>query len=460
MSMVDITPRDAVEKSGFLDRMPDVKLPKTPPTRVRRLVFWMVFCGFGLFGALMFWAATVQMTSAVISSGAFRVQGDRLTVQHLEGGIVRDINVAEGDVVSEGQILFELDDTRARAQLGIIENQLASALAQEARLRAELVRSESLEMSPELEMLISKDSRLDGLFEAQKAVFQSDNNMESGQIEIIKSRISQLNEQLDGQEKRRLAYVRQIEIVQEELSDLQQLLAQGLVPKTRVSNRMQAETQLMGDMARVESGRDSTIQRIGEMQERLLQVERDRIRRNSEERQRVQENIFDLRQRMDAIKDVLSRLTIRAPRSGRIVNLNVNTLGGVIEGGDPLLEIVPEDSGLILETRIAPSDIDEVQYGGKATVRLTAYSFRSTPPVNGVVSMVAADSVIDPATGISFYRVDITVPPEEISALPNVRALPGMPAQAMIETGRQTLVDYLIDPVLGRMSIALKEGSS
>ena len=189
-------------------------------------------------------------------------------------------------------------------------------------------------------------------------------------------------------------------------------------------------------------------------------MRRDRLRRNSDQRQVVQERIFDLRQRLEATRDVLERQTVRAPRTGRVVNLAVNTVGGVVESGDPMLEIVPLDGDLVLETRIAVSDIDEVHHGGTAVVRLTAYSFRTTPPVTGTVTHVAADASIDPATGLQFYRVDVSVPPEEIAALQTVDALPGMPAQAMIETGEQSLMDYMLNPLLGSMATAMKEGES
>lgn len=461
MTLAEIKPTQvALEKSGFLDRMPDAKLPAKPPTRVRSLVFWMVFCGFGLFGGLLFWAASAQMTSAVVSNGQFKVVGDRLVVQHFEGGIVEEINVVEGDKVEEGQVLAVLNSTRTRAQMAILTNQLASALAQDSRLQAELVGGEQITASEELNDLMLRDARLSGLFEAQEAVFRTNNDLENGQIEIIKSRMAQLTEQLDGQDKRRAAFQTQLELLQEERADLDGLYQQGLVTKTRLSNTLQRESRLVGDLAQLDSQREGTLERASEMQERMLQIRRDRLRRNSDERQVVQERIFDLRQRLDAVDDVLARQTIRAPRSGRVVNLAVNTLGGVIEGGDPMLEIVPLEGGLVLETQIALSDIDEVHQGGEAIVRLTAYSFRSTPPVTGIVTHVAADATIDPATGRHFYRVDISVPAQEIAALQNVEALPGMPAQAMIETGEQSLMDYMLNPLLGSMATAMKEGDS
>jgi epimerase transport system membrane fusion protein len=215
----------------------------------------------------------------------------------------------------------------------------------------------------------------------------------------------------------------------------------------------------MGTLGALESDRENIQIRIAEMEERILQVHRDTVNRISGETQMVQERILDLRQRLDAADDVIERQIIRAPRAGRVVELAINTLGQVINPGQNILELVPSGSDLILETRVSPTDIDEVVPGGSARVQLSAYSFRSTPPVSGTVTMVGADSIADETSDAPYYRVHIRIAPEELAALPNVKTLPGMPAQAMIETGRQTLADYLLSPVLRSMSNALREGN-
>ena len=218
--------------------------------------------------------------------------------------------------------------------------------------------------------------------------------------------------------------------------------------------------QTEGAHVGAEVGLDQGLRGVRVGDERQLQAGRDRAARIASESQEVQEQILDLRQRLDAALDVAERQTIRAPRGGRVVGLSINTLGQVVEPGQTLLELMPEDAGLLVETRVAVADIDEVAEGSQARVQLTAYSFRSTPPVRGEVVMVAAGSSTDQTTGQAYYPVHIRIDEAELAALPNVKALPGMPAQAMIETGRQTLADYLISPVLQSMSGALKEGSS
>ncbi|AUQ56819.1 HlyD family type I secretion periplasmic adaptor subunit [Phaeobacter sp. HS012] len=459
----DLVPRKGSEiemSRGFQDLMPDgFALPRTPPTRVRQLVMWMLVCGFGLFGGLVFWATQAEMTSAVVASGQFTVAGDRLSVQHLEGGIVREINVAEGDMVAEGDVIAVLDGRRMRASRAILTSQMASLLAQQARLQAELAEADQIEVPAELDQLIAEDPQLVSLFEVQRDVFTSNRALYEGQVQILRDRISQLGKQLNGRQARITAIEDQLTLIKGEVADLHKLYEKGLVPKTRLSDRQLQHTGLMGTFGALESDSENIQERIAETEERILQVHRDTVNRISSETQLVQERILDLRQRLDAAEDVLERQIIRAPQAGRVVELSINTLGQVLNPGQNVLELVPSGSDLIVETRVSPTDIDEVVTGGQARVQLTAYSFRSTPPVRGEVVMVAADSIADLNSGIPYYRVHIRIPPEELAALPNVKTLPGMPAQAMIETGRQTLADYLLSPVLRSMSNALREGN-
>ncbi|MFW8637135.1 HlyD family type I secretion periplasmic adaptor subunit [Cribrihabitans pelagius] len=456
-------PRTPARQSGFRDLMPaardrGVALPARPPERVRRLVLWLVVCGFGLFGGLVFWATRAELTSAVVAGGAFNVAGDRLAVQHLEGGILREINVSEGARVAEGAVIARLDGRRAAAQLAILNGQLASLLAQQARLEAELTGAAQMQIPAELAALIAEVPELAQLEAVQRDVFASNRALHEGQIEIIRGRISQLGDQIAGRDARIRATEEQLALVQDDLASLGALFEKGLVPKTRISDRQMQQSGLLGTLGALESDRGNVLERIGEMEERLLQTGRDRSARIAAESQQVQETLLDLRQRIGATRDVQERLAIRAPRSGRVVGLNVNTLGQVLEPGQTVLELMPEGTGLILETRVPVADIDEVAEGSRARVQLTAYSFRSTPPVQGEVVMVAAGSSTDPQTGQSYYPVHIRIDDTELAALPNVKTLPGMPAQAMIETGRQTLADYIIGPVLASMSQALKEG--
>ena len=243
------------------------------------------------------------------------------------------------------------------------------------------------------------------------------------------------------------------------LSDNMGLFITALSYDGRLTLSLTSTLDIMPDTDQVTAALGLAFEELNLAAERRLQAGRDRAARIAAESQDVQEQLLDLHQRLDATRDVAERLTIRAPRDGRVVGLAINTLGQVVDPGQTILELMPEDTGLLVETQVAVADIDEVAMGSLARVQLTAYSFRSTPPVTGEVVMVAAGSSIDQMTGQPYYPVHIRIDEADLAALPNVKALPGMPAQAMIETGRQTLADYLISPVLSSMSQALKEGS-
>lgn len=452
----DIAHHETTEIAGFSNRMPGIRLPSTPPTRVRRLVLWLFFLGFGLFGGLGAWAALAPMTSAVVAPGSFKVDGDSQVVQHLEGGIVREIAVSEGDVVNEGDVLAILDGTRSKAQMGILNSQLASALAEEQRLSAEFTSAERLQWSQELLDLVAADPTLKDVLSTQHDIYLSNREMIEGQVSILRKRVAQLEEQLTGAEARRSALRDQLSLIQDERADLKQLYEQGLTTKGRFIARQQDELEVIGQIGIVESNIQDIRQRMSEIEQRVLQVRRDLLLDIAADRQQVRDRILDVRQRIDATRDIQNRLTIRAPVGGRILGLQVNTLGQVIEPGQTLLEIVPVHSSFVVETRVRPSDIDQVTEGGSARIRLTAYSFRKTPAVAGEVVHVSADTFTD-QSGNTYYRVDVKIPDSELSSLPGVQTLPGMPAQVMLETGEQTLMTYLLDPVIGGMETALTE---
>lgn len=454
----DIDTRTLSSGQGFLDRMPDIKLPETPPTRVRTLVFWLLFVCVGLFGSLAVWATYAPLKSAVIAAGFFQVEGDRLVLQHPEGGIVTEIRVKEGDLVQEGQVIAVLDPTDIRASVGILEAQLAGALAQQARLTAELREDEDLELPEELADMVQRSPELAELFNTQRELFRSNRSTIEGQLLLFDSRIQQVTEQLEGMESRYTAFTERLRIVEAELIGLNDLFEKGLTTQIRLNERLEDQNNIIGEMGALDSDRQNAMERISETQERKLQLRRDWLRQIAQSQDTTFARVIDLRERLSAGRAALDRLVIKAPQAGRVVELQINTVGGVIGRGHRILEIVPSDANLILETRVNTTDIDEVRLGGIARVRLTAYSFRSTPPVTGRVIHVAPDSVISQETGQPYYRVDIEVDQTELAELPGVKAVAGMPAQAMIETGEQTVVEYLVNPIIGNLETAMREG--
>lgn len=441
----------------LIDKMPTAAIRIMPPTAIKRTVAWLFLLGFGVFGVLAAWAAVAPMQSAIVASGLFRVVGDRLVVQHLEGGIVRSIAVKEGDVVQRGQVLISLDDTSARASVDILTNQLVSALSTQARLQAEFEETADMRVSDELAALLATNPSFADMFQTQADVLKSNTRIARGQIEILQQRIGQLAEQKVGAELRLKAQDQQLALLRQDIVSRSALLEQGLTTKSQVLAMRRDEAGMEGNSGVTESQLQAILQQIAEVEARKLQVRRDYLKEITEGRQQVNERIFEIRQRLASAQDVVDRLTIRAPRPGRIVGLQVNTLGSVISGGQKLMELVPDDAGYVIEVRVNPNDVNQVTEGGRARVRLTGYNYRTTPMVEGVVTAVSADSLVDQATGSPYFQVDIRIKPGQLEHLDGVDILPGMPAQVMIATGEQTLANYLLSPVVGGYERALIE---
>ncbi len=442
----------------FADALPtEFKEKIIPPTSVSALGFWLLLFGVGLLGSLTVWASVAPIQSAVVAGGTFEVEGDLQVVEHLEGGIVREILVKEGDEVEAGQVIARLDRTRMDAQANIWRSQLVSALARDARLRAEFEQADKITPTPALAELIAQYPSYQEMLDTQNELFLSNISSDLGQVTILNERIGQLREQVAGIDDRQDKLTLQLNIVQAEVKDLEELFKKGLTLKSRISARREDEIVLIGRIGQSESERQSALQEIAEVEQRKLQIGRERRLTIANERQLTAEQIVDIRERLAATQEVLERLDIRAPIAGRLIGFSQNTVGAVINSGQTLLEIVPRDSQFIVKARVGSGDIDEVELAGPARVRMSAYSFRKTPPVNGTVSYIAADASFDAESNQSYYDVHVALDTAQLAAMPNVKPVPGMPVQVMIATGEQTIMTYLLDPVLGGFETAMVE---
>lgn len=428
-----------------------------PPVRIRRPVVAALAIVALLVGGLGAWAALAPLSSAAIAPGEVQVEGQRRAVQHLEGGIVREIRVTEGARVEAGAVLFRLDRTRAQAQVDLLTSQLASALALEARLAAEEEGRAAVTHREELRALVAARPALAEFVAAQDRAFAAGAAARAGEIAILGERILQIGKELEGLEADLAALDLQIGIVREERADAEALLATGNIAKPRVLALRRAEADVLGDRGRLVATIARLRQQVTEIEERKLQVRRDRLGAIAAERQAAAERLHDIRQRRLAAEEVLGRLDILAPVGGTVLGLGVNTVGAVIQPGQRLLEIVPRDLAYVVRARIRPADIDVVRPGLPARVRLTAYSTRGTPPLAGTVSLVSADRMTLPDTGEPFFLAEIRIDPAALALLPEVAALPGMQAEVMVETGVQTFGDYLLAPLLDGMDRALRE---
>lgn len=408
---------------------------------------------FGGFGA---WSATAPLTSAAVAPGQIIVQGNRKRVEHLEGGIVKEILHRDGDFVEAGEPVVRLDDTRARATYDLLQGQYRAALALEARLVAERDGADRIDFPPDLMEVARQDPKVAQIVVAQNNIFEARRSTLEGQIKILQQRIAQAREEIAGLEAQEKSEARQLALIDEELVDVEQLVEKGLQRKPHLLALKRTKAAIEGSRGEHLAEIARARQKIGEATLAILDLKNQKLNAVVDGLREAQERIADLTERVRAAEDILVRTTIRAPQSGVIVGSKVHTVGGVIEPGLPLMEIVPQNDKLIVETKVRPEDIDSVHTGLPAHVRLSGLNRRTTPSIDGEVVYVSADRLSDPETGIGYFRADVEVEAASVEAL-GITLTPGMPAQVLIVTGERTAFDYLISPLADRFASAFKE---
>ncbi len=414
------------------------------------LVIAVFFGGFGTWGYL------APLASAVVAQGTLVVEGQRKTVQHLEGGIVERILVKEGDKVEAGQLLVQVESTAARSLVEVLRSQLAGLLVQEARLTAEREEREGFTLPPELDDLRATPVVMSAMA-SESSYLAARTASYRGQVELVNKRISQLEEQIQGFRALRQSQSEQSRLIKDELSGLRQLLEQGYVSRSRVLALERNAAQLDGQAAQYASDISRARQQITESQTQIAQLRRQREDDVSRDLRDVQQKISELRPRLQSALDVLDRTEIRSPIGGLVVGLSVFTQGGVIDRGRRLMDIVPADSVLVVEAAVRPEDVNEVKIGGRAEIRFTTANQRNLPVVEGEIRGVSADRLVEERSGRPYYTATVTVDPASLSRLGTLVPQPGMPVDVMFPTGNRSALDYMLSPLLQRFDKAMLE---
>ena len=414
------------------------------------LVIGLFFGGFGG------WAALAPLQSAAIAPGLVSVDTNRKTIQHLEGGIVGEILVRDGDRVRAGQVLIRLDETLPRTSLELLKGRSMASRALEARLIAERDGADAIRF-PELLTAAGADPQVAEMINGQINIFAARRNSVAGQVKILGQRIAQFREEINGLKGQIASEVVQHGLIAEEIKDVTGLYEKGLArrPRLLALQRQAAEiegsrSQNMAAIARVE-------QNIAEARLHISELRTSTINEVVQELRDVQTEMFELAERIAAAEDILTRTELRAPIEGTVVGLQVHTPGGVIAPGEPLLDIVPADDRLVVEARVDPSDIDVVHPGLPSQVRFTALNQRNLAPVDGTVTAVSADRIVDDRTGESYYLTRVELDDGFAEALGGVPLYPGMQAEVMIVTGERSALDYLIRPFARSLNRAFRE---
>jgi HlyD family type I secretion membrane fusion protein len=392
------------------------------------------------------WAATAPLASAVVAPAEVVSSAHRKTVQHLEGGIVAAIPVADGDVVAAGDVLLRLDDTRARAEAARLAGARIEALARRARLEADRDGADRVAFPPEL---LGRAAGPGGraAMDGQSDLFRARRALLAEEAAILRRRIARSREEIAALEERERAELRRLELVGEEIEGVRRLVERGLERRPRLLG-------LQRTAAGIGSERAGMLGRIAEVRQSIagteLEIARLAAARAEQAAAGLEETgaeLRDLEERLVAARERLERTVVRAPQDGVVVGLRVHTVGGVVAPGEPILDLSPRRGGLVVDARVRPEDVDAVAPGMPARVRVTAYSQRTAPALEGRVAVVSADRLADEATGAPYYRARIELDPASLGAAPEVGLLPGMPAEAVVVSGGRTLLDYLVAPI-------------
>lgn len=411
-----------------------------------------------LFGGFGGWAVFTEIAGAVIASGRIEVDRNRQVVQHIDGGIVDDILMRDGDIVAEGDILLRLDGSSLRSELAIIEGQLFELMARRGRLEAERDGLSDVDFDPWLHVISAERPSVADTMEGQRNLFEARRDSLGREIEQLGKRRAQTQSQLTGIAAQQAATETQLVLIQEELSDQQTLLASGLAQKSRLLALQREEASLSGRIGELVAAQAEADGRITEIDIQILSLRNARREEAITELRDIRSREFELAEKRLALIERIDRLDIRAPLSGVVYDLRVFAERSVIRPADPLLFIIPQDRPLIITTRIQPTNIDQVFPGQEVSLRFSALDDRDTPQLIGTVEQVSADAFIDDQRGTSYYTAQIVLKEGEIARLPEGTVLlPGMPVEAFLRTDDRTPLAYLLKPLSDYFVKAFRE---
>lgn len=420
---------------------------------VRRYVTMGLFIFAAVVGGFGGWATIAELRGAIVASGRIEVDQNRQVVQHLYGGVVAEVLADEGDHVSAGDLLIRLDPEDLRSELAIVEGQLFEGIARRDRLTAERDNLEIITFSPEL-----ADPKYIDLVEGQQRLFDARRENAQQQIDQMKKRADQINDQIVGINAQQDSLKIQLDLIAEELASQQSLLERGLAQAARVLSLEREEANLKGREGELTATVAQAEGRITEIELGILNIETTRREEAITQLRDLQPQEIELRERRQTLQGRLDRLEIRAPVSGTIYGQQVFSSAAVIQPAEPLMYIVPEDRPLVITAQVQPRDIDQMHLDQEVTLRFSAFDQRRTPELYGHVSNVSADAFTDQNSGMSFYRVEVMMNEGEAARLPDgMNLIPGMPVEAFIRTEARTPMQFLLKPLMDHIARAFRE---
>ena len=438
----------------------DISLSTRWPVGAGFLVLFTCVFGFGV------WAALAPIESAVVASGSFVAIGQNKQIQHLEGGILKDTLISEGEVVEPGQVLIRLDQTAVYARLRRLVLRRYRLLAARARLEAEIYGAADLTV-PDALKREAANPEITEIVSRQRIELKAIRDKQVSEENVLRKEIAGLRESIAGFEARIESTRARLALFQEELKDKTELLDRQLTRKSEVLAIRRSEAGLSGELGELTGRIADARERIARAEQQIESLRSGAIQRAITELRESETELDDVEEQIRAAKDIVDRTEIRSPVKGVVVKINQNTIGGVIAPGEPILELLPVNDELVIEARVDPSQITHLDRGQKALVRLTAFNQRVTPMIAGEVVYLSADTISESErteagagalrkSNSFIVRVRLDRDDAELKA-PDFRAMPGMPADIFIKTADRTFFDYVVTPVTDVFSRAFRE---
>jgi len=413
----------------------------------------IIVAAFGFAGAF---AARAPLDSAAVAQGQIEVDSRRKPIQHLEGGIVQDILVRESESVRKDQVLFRLESTSARANTEMLRKQLDAAMAQQARLTAELDRKPAVAFPAELLARRAIPETATAIASEERQFAERRQSLDN-QVRVFESRLAQTEQDITGRSRQEIAMQAQIDSMAGELDKVAPLAERGLFPHNRVLGLQRDKLKLEGDLGQTRAD----IARLTKQREEIgVQIDQTTQKFREDAAKDLAEargRLSDLREKLAIAGDVLTRVEIRAPVAGVVQNIKVAGVGAVVKAGDTIADLVPVEDSLVVTAQVSPLDVDSVAVGQKAELKFTSFSTRRVPTMFGRVDSVSADAIYNESSKQSYYLARVAVDRAAIPATIASRLTPGMPAEVLIVTGERTVLDYLVGPLANMLSKGMRE---
>ncbi|MBM6593349.1 HlyD family type I secretion periplasmic adaptor subunit [Microvirga pudoricolor] len=408
-------------------------------------------------GTIGLWAATSTLSGAVMAGGQFVIDSSIKKVQHATGGIVGELKVREGDQVKAGDLLVRLDETVTRANLQVVSKQLDEFLGRQSRLEAERDGAKDLKTPDEFVSRMDEPA-IKKIMDSERTLFLARKGAQESQKNQLAKRVSQSQDEIVGLQAQKAAKERELQLIRDELASVRDLYQRNLVPITRLNALERDAASIEGQRGQIISAIAQAEGRIAETNLQIIQIDEQTRAEAMKELREIQGQIAEYTERRVAALDQLKRTDIRAPSPGYVHQLAVHTVGGVISPAEPVMMIVPTNDVLDLEAKVQPTDIDQIQVGQTANIRIHASNSRTTPELKGTVSRISADVSREQQTGATYYTIRVAIPKEEIKRLEgHVKLIAGMQAEVFVEVNHRTPFQYLMKPLEEQFARAFRE---